>query len=177
VKRLHLRISLILVLSAFVGLSGCGGSRTAEHSDETEHEHAHSHEGVHGGQVIELGDEKYHAELVHDDATHKVGVYLLDGTAKVAAPIDAPSITINCCSVGDQPDQYKLEPMAQPGDPPGTASYFELTSEELCDGIDTAGAVARLSITIDGKPYSGDIETHAHDHDHEHGDEHDHDHD
>jgi hypothetical protein len=158
---------LLLAITLF---SGCGrGSGTSGGASTIEgHKHEHSHAGVHGGQIIELGDENYHAELTYDDVSHKVGVYLLDGTAKVAAPIDAPSITINCCSVGDQPNQYTLAPAPQPGDPAGSASYFELTNEELCDGIDTEGAVARLNIVIAGKPYVGEIETGAHDHNHGH---------
>jgi hypothetical protein len=157
--------SLLLVISV-VGFGGCGGKDSGGAKMEADHEHAHSHEGVHGGHIIELGDENYHAELVHDDATHKVGVYLLDGTAKAAAPIDTPSITINCCGVGDNPNQYTLVPTPQAGDPAGQASYFELVSEELVDGLDAEGGVARLNIVIAGKPFVGEIDLHGHEHDH-----------
>jgi len=158
----------ILFLVAIVGFIGCGSAGSGGATADADHEHAHSHEGVHGGHIIELGDENYHAELVHDDATHKVGVYLLDGTAKAAAPIDAPSITINCCGVGDNPNQYTLVPTPQPADPAGQASYFELVSEELVDGLDAEGGVARLNIIIAGKPFVGEIDLHGHEHDHGH---------
>src|SRR5262245_27510993 len=124
---------LMLAMTLFVGCGRSAGTTGGATAGGHTHEHEHSHEGPHGGQIIELGYENYHAELTHDDGTHKVGVYLLDGTAKVAAPIDAPSITINCCNVGDTPNQYTLVPVPQPGDPTGSASYFELTNEELCD--------------------------------------------
>ncbi len=154
--------SLLFAL-AVAGFSGCGGSGGGGATVEAEREHFH--EGLHGGQIVELGGEEYHAELVHDDATHKVGVYLLDGTAKAAAPIDAPSVTINCI-VSNQPAQFTLVAMPQPGDPTGGASYFELMSEQLCDGFDAPGAKARLNILIAGKPYVGEIKALDHGHAH-----------
>lgn len=135
-------------------------------SNAEEQEHDHSHEGVHGGQVIELGDENYHAELIHDDSTHQIGVYLLDQTAQAAAPVAVTSVTINTV-VADKPLQFALPAVPQPGDPAGKASYFELISEDLCDRLDAGGGRARLGITIDGRPYVGEIETHGHGHAHD----------
>ncbi|MEX0643570.1 MAG: hypothetical protein WD468_12770 [Pirellulales bacterium] len=167
-KRFESFVKSMLFLVAVAGFTGCGSAGSGGAAADADHGHEHSHEGVHGGHIIELGDEDYHAELIHDDATHKVGVYLLDGTAKSAAPIDAPSITINCCGVGDNPNQYTLVPLPQPGDPAGQASYFELVSEELVDGLNAEGGIARLNIVIAGKPYVGEIDTHHNDHGHDH---------
>jgi hypothetical protein len=164
----------VLVVAAALGLpvmTGCqrkpsaGPTATNEHHEGDGHDHGEV--GPHGGHIIELGDENYHAELSHDDASHKVGVYLLDGTAKSAAPIDAPSVTINS-AVNNQPAQFTIPAVPQPGDPAGSASYFELVSEELCDRLDAQDAHARLNIAIAGKPYVGVIEIHDHHHDHDH---------
>ncbi len=69
-----------LAMAAFV-LSGCADppdstpTSTAGATDEGHHEddghdhgeegHAHPSEGPHGGDLIELGNEEYHAELIH----------------------------------------------------------------------------------------------------------------
>jgi hypothetical protein len=158
----------LIVLAALAGFQGCGksGSAPAPEVDAHADEHAHG-AGPHGGQIIELGEEEYHAELTHDDATHKVGVYLLDGSAKAAAPIDAPSIVVNC-RVEEKPTQFTLMAAPQPGEVAGSSSYFELVSEDLVKAIDDPDSVARLNIVISGKPYVGLIETHGHDHDHDH---------
>jgi hypothetical protein len=66
------------------------------------HVHAHPTEGPHHGALIELGREDYHAELVHDDATNTVTIYMLDGAAKDAVAIDAKQLTVNLL-VGGKP--------------------------------------------------------------------------
>jgi hypothetical protein len=156
-----------LVLTA--SFSGCGDDAAgpAGGSTATKADHEHAEEGPHGGKIIELGGEDYHAELVHNDATHKVGVYLLDGTAKAAAPINAASLAINSRTSGE-PKQFTLLASPQPGEPEGSSSYFELVSEELCTALDDHDTASRLSVTIDDKPYVGVIEAHGHDHGHDH---------
>jgi hypothetical protein len=183
-----MRLVLIGAQSALVavylaGLSGCGnGQSAAGDAAAADHEHSHEETGPHNGHIIELGADGYHAELVHDDAEHRVGVYLLDGSAKAAAPIDAKSIAIHV-SVADQPSEYELPATAQPGDPDGKSSYFELVSEPLCKVVcgEEEDARARIKVMLGGKPYHGIIETeHEHDHDHDHphphgeGDDHGH---
>jgi hypothetical protein len=172
--------------AALVGLPGCGqrasesagagGEHAAAHDD---HAHDHGHEGPHGGHIVELGTEEHHAELTHDDEAHRIGIYLLGSDAKTAAPIDAESVTINV-SVDGQPSQYVLSAVAQPGEPAGKASYFELVSEPLCAVVcgesEGAKSHARLSLTISGKPYVGLIKTEAHEHDHNHAEGHSHSH-
>ena len=147
-RRCEMQIAMLLArclltLVALSCLAGCGESRPTEQpaaapTVATSHgvEPAHGHNALHGGHIIELGSGKYHAELTHDDATHKVGIYVLDATVVQAAPIDAESIFINCL-VSGRPTQFKLSAAPQLDDPPGMASHFELVSEALCDAWDT----------------------------------------
>jgi len=158
----------VLFLVAAVGLYGCGRSQSAEHHGSAsgataahDHEGGHAHESSHGGQVIDLGGGKYHAELTHDDAAHRVAVHVLDGTAKNALPIDAPSVSINFV-VNNRPAQFELPAASQLGDPPGRASCFELASEAMCDSWDASHSKARLNVMIDGRPYVGTIGAHDH---------------
>jgi hypothetical protein len=126
--------------------------------------------------LIELGDEEYHAELVHDEATHQVAVFLLDGSAQqsVSIPSQEGAVTLNLV-MQEKPVQYRLSPVAGSSDRPGEASQFSATDDALCDAICGADDVkARLSVTIGGKPFVGMIEHHAHDHEHAHAHEHGH---
>jgi hypothetical protein len=170
-RNLFSAIRSLLVLVAIVGFNGCG-KRAAGPVAEGAHadaEHDHGEEGPHGGHIIELGVEDHHAELTHDEATHKIGVYLLGGDAKTATPIETASVTINV-AIDGTPTQYILPAAPQQGEAAGKSSYFELVSEPLCAVVcgesESPNTTARLSITIDNKPYIGMIETKPHEHDH-----------
>ncbi|MBY0587201.1 hypothetical protein K2X85_08495 [bacterium] len=141
---------------------------TDEHADE----HAHPSHGPHGGDLIELGDEEYHAEFVHDEKTSDVTIYFLDAAVKNAVAIDATEIVINLKHDG-KPEQHKLAAEPQEGDSPGKSSRFvSKKNDDLCHAIEEEGANAKLQVTIDGKPFTGAIQ---HEHDHE-GHDHDHEH-
>ncbi len=167
----------VLVVIFLAGLQGCGKSQAPDgDTAAADHEHAHEEVGPHNGHIIELDADGYHAELTHDDAEHRVGIYVLDGSAKSAAPIEAESVTIRV-TVADEPSEYVLPAVTQMGDPEGKTSYFELVSEPLCKVVcgEVEDTHARLNINIDGKPYVGLIET-AHDHGHDHAHPHPHPH-
>jgi hypothetical protein len=162
-----LSIALVAVLGAF---AGCGDTKKAKSKTGTTaakkdtHEHDHPHEGPHGGELIELDD--YHAEFVHDEATHKMTFYILDGEAKKSVPISASEITVNYVADGKQ-EQAKIPAAPQEGEKEGQSSRFELVNKELCDVIcEDPKAKPRLNVTINDKPYTGAIEHHDHDHDH-----------
>ena len=55
----------------------------------------HAHTGPHKGTLVELGDEEFHAEIVHDDEMGMVTVYLLGSDAKTAVATDAKDIAVN----------------------------------------------------------------------------------
>ncbi len=135
--------------------------------DKTEqhnHEDAHPSHGPHDGDLVELGDEEYHAEFVHDEKTKDVTIYVLDASAIRSIPIDAAEVVINLKHDG-KPEQYKLAAEPQEGDGPGKSSRFmSKQNDELCHAIEEEGADAKLQLTIDGKPFTGAIQ---HDHDHE----------
>ncbi|UUO04923.1 hypothetical protein M4951_16195 [Blastopirellula sp. J2-11] len=155
---------LLLSLSAF----GCSSSTADKpsgdgHSEHDGHDHDHPSEGPHGGSLIELGAEEYHAELVHDEKAGSVTIYLLDSAAKVATPIDATELTINLKHDG-MGEQFKLTASPDAGDPTGKSSKFVSSDAELAEDLDHEGADAQLVVTIGGKQYRGAV---AHDHDHE----------
>ncbi len=167
-------------LALTVGLlaSGCtdagkkDGFQDYKQADKTAasgHGHEHAEHGPHGGHLIELGDHEYHGEVVFDAKDKKVTVYLLGHELDKAQPIADKEITLNLMIDGKaSPFVLKAAPLE--GEPEGKSSRFELAgdltvAEHIKDEEDLKG---NLSVTIDGKPYSGDIE-HDHDHDHDHG--------
>ena len=95
------------------------------------HDHAHGHasEGPHHGDLVELGNEEYHAEVVHGD-TGAVTVYVLDGSAKTAVPIEATEVVLNVTHDG-KPEQFQLPATPDSSDPQGKSSKFSLTNAEL----------------------------------------------
>ena len=181
--RNRMRWSTLFVFGVSVGLMfGCG-SRPPEaepsastpakvpatdgEANDGHDEHAHAEHGPHQGMLVELGNERYHAEVVHDEQAGTVTVYLLDGSAKESVATEATEIVINLKHAG-QGEQFKLAAAPQEGDKPGTSSRFQSDDKELSADLDAEGAEARLAIDIAGKSYSGKI-AHAHDHVHEHG--------
>ena len=130
------------------------------------HEHGHEHggdrHGPHGGDLIELGKEEYHAELVHDDRNGVVGIYLLDSAAKRGVAIPLAEVNLNIL-VNAKPTQFKLPANPVQGDPAGYASCFAVRDPALCRLIsESAELHGRLTVAIGGKQYLGRIHHHSH---------------
>ena len=111
--------------------------------------------------MIELGEEEYHAELTHDEATKTVTVYLLDKEAKGAVAIGDAEIVLNLVADG-QPTQVKLAASPQEGDAAGQSSRFSITDEKVLEMLEGPKTTGRLNVTINGKAYLGTVEHHEH---------------
>lgn len=177
---------LALLLGALPIFSGCGNQPAAPAGGTvnvdgpppaTVDAHAHPSEGPHHGALVELGNEEFHAEIVH--ASDTVTVYILDSSATKPVPIDAPDVTINVVH-DNQPEQFKLAASPEANDGAGKSSRFALQDSELVEHLDSPAAAPKLMITINGTPYRGEVHhdhDHAgHDHDHEGHDHDGHDH-
>lgn len=153
----------MFVFCLALSLTGCPGKPAAPPAAGAKAE-AHPEEGPHKGHLIELGEEEYHAEVVHDDATKTVAVYLLGADAKTAVPIADAEIMLNLVVAG-APMQAKLTAEKQPGDPEGQASKFSVVDEKVLEALEAPKTTGRLNLTIAGKSYSGVIDHEGH-HDH-----------
>lgn len=159
---------------------GCGGAAAPEADmaaggadahvhDHDDHDHAHDHghdhpsAGPHNGDLVELGNEEYHGEVVHDD-DGLVTVYILGGDAQTAVPIEASELTINVSNDG-KPEQFTLVEAPDTDDPEGKSSRFVISSPELVEHLEK-GSKAKLTVTIEGRSYSGAV-VHSH-HGHSH---------
>lgn len=137
-------------------------------ADHDDHDHA---AGPHGGAIVELGEDEYHAEVVVDGKTHTLTVYLLGPDAKTATPVAAASATV----MTEDQTSLALKASPQEGEAEGKASKFELVDEAAVGALVDAGYLhGAFQIEIEGKPFRGDIDAHFDGGSH---DDHDHDHD
>lgn len=172
-KKVSSLLTLSFALTALI-VAGCSsdsssGPETAgppntidSHDDHAGH--AHPTEGPHHGDLIELGNEEYHAEVLHDEDAGTVTIYVLNGAATEQVAIDATEVTINAKHNG-KPEQFTLAASPEANDPQGKSSRFVSNDEELAHHLDEEGAEPRLVLTINGKSYRGTI---SHDHGHDH---------
>ncbi len=124
--------------------------------------HAHPSEGPHHGDLVELGNEEFHGEVVHDEEHGTVEIYILDGSATKQVAIDAQELTINVTHDG-KPEQFTLAAKPDTGDEAGKSSRFVSDDKELAVHLDEHDAHPKLVVKINSKSYRGDIK---HDHDH-----------
>ena len=130
--------------------------------------HAHPEHGPHGGELLEVGKEEFHLELIIEEKKKELVVYLLDGQAKNFVAIDAPFLVVNLKMAG-KPVQVKLLPVAQDIDKKGFSSRFGIAHPPMLDALHGGHADARLALKIGNKAYAVKI-VHNHDHaGHNHG--------
>ena len=166
------------VVGLLGGVVGCdGGKSDYKKADEIkkapaahdEHDHDHGAKGPHGGSLVELGAEQYHAEVVLDHDAHALRVCLLGSDAKTATPVAATELAI----APEGKDAWTLKAVPQEGDGDGKASRFELIDDKIVhDLFDAKFLHGDLHITIGDTPFSGHIDMHldADSHDHKHDD-------
>lgn len=151
---------------------GCGGGEEFKTHTELpppshDHDHDHGKPGPHGGSLVELGEEEYHAELLIDHDAHVVRVYLLDKEGKTAVPTAATELSVDTGSG----EVLLLKPARQESDPEGQASVFELVDDAVVHDLLDAGFIhGKLTVAIGEKTLTGGIDAHF-DHDHDHKDE------
>jgi hypothetical protein len=168
-------LTLALGFVVTVTLCGCVGNDAGTASPGSEDDHSsrvhegeqtdvHPTEGPHGGDLIELGDEAYHAELSHDEQSHAVVVHILDAAGKNDVPIDQSEIVLQIFKDGEFVEYtLKAAGAALP------VAEFSLIDENLCNLMHAEDLRGRLNVTIDGESYKGVIEHHGGEHDgHDH---------
>lgn len=145
-------------------LAGCNGQRSeykpakdlpvAKVPEHHHDEHAH---GPHGGELIELGEEAHHAELVVDGKAHAVKLFLFGPDAKTPTPTAATEVTIAL------EDGKKLVLIPAAGQPDGQAAAFELVDEKVVHALIEAGFLhGSLQLAIGDAKYDTHLDIHFH---------------
>jgi hypothetical protein len=158
-----MRFRLFLVgCAGLILVAGCNSANQAYHEvpkgarvKDQPHEHE---QGPHGGHLVELGEEEYHAEVVFDPKSSKITLYTLDSTAKKPVPIDAAEIKLELV-IGGQPKSLAAKAAPETGDPDKKSSRFEVADNpdvkaNIKDEEDLKGSV---TVPIGGKTYAGKI--------------------
>lgn len=172
-----MKTNLMFAAAFCVCIAGCTGSDNQTetttvvevHDDSSHNDHNHPTHGPHEGELIELGNEDYHAELVHGEPG--ISIYLLDSSAKQPVVIPATTLVLSLKKDGAV-KTFELAAKPEPDAPEGQTSHFASDDEELHQWLD-GGAEGALSLEIQGKSFTGKV---AHDHEHEEHDHHDHQH-
>ena len=151
----------VSTLSALVIIAGLVCTSAAADKGKADEKGGHSNKGPHKGVLVELGEEEYHAEIVHNDEKQTITVYILDSSAKKAVSIEGKEIVIDI-KHGKEVEQFRLASSPDQADAKGTSSRFMAKNKELCEDLDKEGVEARLSLKIKGKAYNAKL---AHDHD------------
>ena len=165
------RFTCVLGTAVCLGLlAGCASEtpdqtavrQPAQQADDPAgHGHeGHHKQGPHQSQIVDLGEGDYHAELIHDEKSHTITVYILDDSGEKTTAIEAEELTVNLVHDG-KPQQFKLAASPDDGDPQGKSSRFVSDDEELGEHIDAEDADARIVVKVAGRSYTGSL-----DHDH-----------
>jgi hypothetical protein len=130
--------------------------------------HEHGEEGPHGGHLVELGEEEYHAEVVLDVKAKAVDVYVLASDPHKPQAIDAKEVVLEL-KIDGKTGPHAAKPSPQKDDPPGKSSRFILADDpDIKAKIDDEHELeGHVNVTINGKAYSGAI-THEHASHHDH---------
>jgi hypothetical protein len=124
--------------------------------------HQHGDEGPHGGHLVELGEEEFHAEVVLDVKTKAVSVYILSSDPHTAAPVDAKEVVLEL-TIDGKTAPHVAKPSPQKDDSAGKSSRFILVDDpDVKAKIDDEHELeGHVKVAINGKLYSGEI-THEH---------------
>lgn len=144
----HLLVAFFIVIALLV--VGCD-SKTTPNTSNTgkKEEHAHEH-GPHGGEVLEVGEEIAHIELVHDEKAGKMTLYILGKDGKTAEAIEeAPMLNVK------HKDTQKQIKTTAVNATQNKSSQFEATDEILKEEVE-----GRIAVTIKGTKYNVDLEHH-----------------
>jgi hypothetical protein len=143
-----------VVLATFLALgTACRDSAHSHHDRPGDdhhghgHGHGHSHDALHGGQVIVLGEEAFHLELVRDRAAGRLTLYALDGHMENFVRLSSPTIPISLTADGAQ-HTLELAAVAQSatGETVGDTSQFSAPADWLRNARNISGRIAAIEI-------------------------------
>ena len=191
-KAIDASLVLLAIAGLLTGGIGCGGGDNLQEFDDAHikpadpgahdhhhHHHDEEHKAPHGGTLVALGDHQYHAEIAWDETAKTITVYVLDGEAEKAVPIDAKEIVL-AIGIGKNAETHKFTAKPQENDGDGKCSRFVSSDKALFDKFhDSESTSGQIDLPIGEKTFPGVVahDHHDHDHDHDHGEKGEHKHD
>jgi hypothetical protein len=144
-------LACLLMTALAATLGACGDNGKPLPSKPAPHEHT----APHGGEVLELGHDDGHLELMHDHDGGNVTVWVYDGEMKPVR-IAAPTIVVQMKAGGTQ--EFTLT--AVNPQPDGTSDTWKGQHDDL----KTDPWEGRIRLTIGGKSFQSPLEGPAHTH-------------
>jgi hypothetical protein len=146
--------SLALSFCAILAFAACG--ENAKEGGKGGEE-AHSHDAPHGGEVLELGKEEGHLEMMHDHVGGKLEVYVFGSSFEKPLHVPMPVVTILVDGA-----EVKMPLDAVAPKPDGTAHHWKGQH----DGLKTDPWNGRIEVVLaPGKaPLRSPLEGPAHTH-------------
>jgi len=148
--------SLILTFVAALACAGCGGKdEPSKGGGGATHDDDHG-KPPHGGEVLELGAEEGHLEVMHDHDGGNITVWVFGSSFEKPLSVERPTVKIQ---TKDGPQDVVL--VAVDAKPDGTAHQWKAQSDHLkVDPWD-----GRISVKIGNKPpFQSPLEGPAHSH-------------
>jgi hypothetical protein len=142
-----IRIAFPVLVAALV--VGCSGQAPppAPQAEAPKHEE-HAHQSQHGGIVVPIGRENYHAEAVFEKGG-TLRLYLLGADETQIQETEAKPLDAYAKAVGDaEAEKFVLKPAPQPGDKTGMTSLFVGQLPEQLAGKNVEVTVP--NVTIEG---------------------------
>jgi len=177
----NMRNYLVAVLSVglTICIAGCPEKDDKEFkpAEKKKIEEKHKHKpGPHGGDIVDLGNHEFRAEIVFKEKERELAIYLLDHDKDDPVFSKDKEIVVHFKHDGKE-IEAKLPAVPQEGDKEGMTSRFQAKGDalpkELQDHHDLDGGHFNVDIMVKDKVrhYSAKIE--GHDHDEDHKDDHD----
>lgn len=142
------------------GASKGAGSRVPSTGESQQHKHAKH--GPHNGELIEVGNEPIHLEIVADEERGELTIYVLDEKIETPVPLQLDYLVINAKNQG-KGVQYKLPAAPLTTDPVKSSSSFKLKNAELLRVLHEHSSDPKIALKVGNKSYSLKI---PHDHAH-----------
>lgn len=163
-----------------LGCAGDSNSRTFSEEDDVDNVapiagHDHS-SGPHDGHLVVFGNEAYHGEIVFNEESGELTVYIIGPDARSPHPISEAQVAVRLELNGEEVE-LTLPASPESGEEEGMSSRFVLAREDVPEGIQDAEDLhGSIVAVIEGEEYTGTIshdhgDEHAHEHSHEGGDE------
>lgn len=134
-------------------LAGCGPDAPKAPPAAPE---AHDHTAPHGGELLELGEEEAHVEVLHDRKAATVTVWVYGKSLSAPVAVEAPTILL-----GSKDGPKELKGVALDAKPGATAA----TSWKFTDpALDVDPLDGRIRLTVDGKQHQSPLEPAGHSH-------------
>ena len=149
------RLDMLLTLTASLLLPGCGDKDKAPGSGgPTTPAAAHEdHTAPHGGEILELGEEEGHIELVHDAENGRATLYVFGKDLKSPQAVERPVVNL---STKDGPVEVTFT--AVDARPDGTATTWKAEHA----GFKAEPLDGSLKIKIGAKSFNSPLEPVGH---------------